>query len=102
MGLTFEMDSGDLEGLCSLMCDNEIPKPKKKKPAEEWWIFTFGVGHPHEGHYVKIWGTFGSARQKMFEKYGDQWSFQYSEQEWIDWVARCPIGCPIEQELKDD
>jgi hypothetical protein len=31
---------------------------------------------------VKIKGTYGQARAKMFEKYGDDWSFQYSEDEW--------------------
>lgn len=49
---------------------------------KEWWIFTFGCGQKHAGHYVKISGTFAEARKKMFEKYGDEWCFQYSEEEW--------------------
>lgn len=49
---------------------------------EEWWVFTFGSGQKHGGHYVRIWGTFGSARQKMINKYGLNWGFQYSLKEW--------------------
>lgn len=48
----------------------------------QYWIFTFGCGQQHAGFYVKIWGTFGEARQKMFDKYGSEWSFQYSEEKW--------------------
>lgn len=53
-----------------------------KKEPSEWWYFTFGYGHQHEGYCVKIKGNFGEARTKMFEKYGNKWAFQYSEQEW--------------------
>ena len=48
----------------------------------EWYYFTFGVGQPHAGKFVKIRGTFEESRQKMFDKYGDRWAFQYSEVEW--------------------
>ena len=49
---------------------------------EESWIFTFGCGQKHSGHYVKISGSFYEARQKMFDRFGDKWCFQYSEEEW--------------------
>lgn len=49
---------------------------------EESWIFTFGCGQKHEGHYVKISGSFYEARQKMFDRFGSEWCFQYSEEEW--------------------
>ena len=48
----------------------------------QWWIFTFGSGQPNGGHYVKFYGTYGEARDKMFAKYGNKWGFQYSEKEW--------------------
>lgn len=57
---------------------------------KQWWIFTFGYGQQYEGMYVKIYGTFDSARRKMFERYGDEWAFQYSEKEWKDWEDRRP------------
>lgn len=48
--------------------------------SEKTWVFTFGSGHEHEGHYVKIKGTFEEARAKMFERYGTAWAFQYSDE----------------------
>lgn len=48
----------------------------------EYWIFTFGSGQEHAGKYVKIRGTHNQARKKMFEKYGKDWGFQYSEKRW--------------------
>lgn len=52
------------------------------KTSRECWIFTFGCGQEHAGKYVRIYGTFFEARHKMFERYGDKWAFQYSEDEW--------------------
>lgn len=97
MGLTVEIDS--LDEMCDLMCDNRIPE-KKEKPKERWWVFTFGKGQEHEGYYVKIWGTYSSARSKMMKRYGLAWSFQYSFEDWIDWVAQAPAFTPIEKELE--
>ena len=74
MGIEIEVNS--LEDMCDLMCNNKIP------PKKEVWIFTFGIGHENAGHYVKIEGTYESARQKMFDRFGDKWAFQYSEKEW--------------------
>ena len=51
-------------------------------PCEKWWVFTFGSGQKHAGYYVRIQGTFEAARKKMIEKYGKQWAFQYSQDEW--------------------
>lgn len=45
--------------------------------AEQDWIFTFGCGHAHPNGYVKIYGTFDSARAEMFRRYGPKWSMQY-------------------------
>lgn len=54
-----------------------------------WWYFTFGCGQLHAGHYVRIFGTFGEARKEMFSRYGGAWAFQYSEQDWLEWVEEC-------------
>ena len=56
----------------------------KSMTEPQWWIFTFGSGQPNAGHYVKFYGTYGEARDKMFEKYGIDWGFQYSEEEWLE------------------
>lgn len=57
---------------------------------KQWWTFTFGDGQQHEGMYVEIYGTFESARRKMFERYGAKWAFQYNEKEWRDWEKDRP------------
>lgn len=42
------------------------------------WYFTFGIGHKHGlGCYVKFYGTYNGARDKMVAEYGDKWAFQY-------------------------
>jgi len=51
-----------------------------EKPRD--WIFTFGYGHEHHGEpyhnkFVRIHGTFESARAEMVERYGRRWSMQY-------------------------
>lgn len=65
----------------------------------ERWIFTFGSGQQHAGHYVVMEGTWGEAREKMFEQYGEEWCMQYSEDEWNDWLLRRPPWVPLETEL---
>lgn len=57
---------------------------------EKTYIFTFGVGHKHGGHYVKIRGTYESARKEMFERFGKDWAFQYEEKDFFDWHAKHP------------
>lgn len=66
------------------------------------WVFTFGCGQPNAGHYVVIEGEFFEARRKMMERYGRQWSMQYSEREWericrqareegLEWMVETPL-----------
>lgn len=93
MGITTEIST--LEEMCDLMCDNKLPKEK-----EDYYIFTFGYSQKHQGHYVKIKGTYGSAREKMVEQYGNEWAFQYSEAEWQDWLDRKPDYIPAEKLLE--
>lgn len=92
MGMTFDINT--IEEMCDLMCDNKIPE------KEGYWIFTFGCGQKHAGYYVKIFGTWQTARQKMLDKYGRDWGFQYSEEEWDDWKLNCPPYVPLEKELE--
>ena len=68
---------------------------------EQKWVFTFGSGQEHAGKYVVFSGTFGEAREKMFKKFGSEWAFQYSEQEWQEWVERCKkMGYPAETQME--
>lgn len=41
------------------------------------WYFTFGSDHQHPRGYVKIYGTFHTARDEMMRRYGSAWAFQY-------------------------
>ena len=96
MGKTFKVNSE--EELCAMMCDNYIPEEEPK-----WYYFTFGHGQPNAGHYVKIFGTYGGAREKMFAKYDKRWAFQYSEEEWDAWVKKAThegVEYMIEKELE--
>ena len=52
--------------------DNVVPMDKPQD-----WYFTFGCGQEHAGHYCVIHGTYIGAREKMFRRYGGQWSMQY-------------------------
>jgi len=46
------------------------------------WFFAFGYGHKFGPNgYIKIYGTFNSARDEMNERFGNNWSFQYSSAE---------------------
>ena len=101
MGMTAEIST--LEEMCDMMCDNVLPKQKKKtkKPKPEgWWYFTFGCGQQHAGRYVKIWGTLMDARDRMFERYGAKWSFQYSEKVWNKMKNDPNRFWPMETELE--
>lgn len=86
----------NMEDLCGMMCDNIVPKEK-----EQWWIFTFGGGQKHEGYYCRVYGTFHSARQKMIDRHGKEWAFQYTLKEWNDWLERKPSYLPEETLLEE-
>lgn len=53
------------------------------------WYFTFGQNHKDKDgnslahSYVKIRGTWGAAREKMFMARGAVWSMQYNEEDFI-------------------
>ena len=67
----------------------------------QWFVFTFGDGQPHAGQYVRIWGTYTEARQKMVDKYGREWAFQYTNEQWQDWLHKKPIWLPAETLLEE-
>lgn len=94
MGAEIKVNS--LEEMCDLMCNNQLPKRSKPR----YYIFTFGCGMAHAGYYVKVRGTYASARRKMCEKYGDQWSFQYSESEWTKMQNNPDRYWELEKELE--
>ena len=71
-------------------CSNDFSLAEFNKAAEiynipvQYWYFTFGYDHAHPDKYVKIYGTFGSARKDMFDHFGDKWAFQYSSEDAIE------------------
>ena len=83
------------EQLCDLMCNNNLPKEK-----EGWFVFTFGQGQTYAGYLVKIYGTFSSTREKMMQKYGTEWAFQYTLEEWGEWLRTKPAYIPEEKVLE--
>lgn len=59
------------------------PESYKSEKDGQWWIFTFLCdGTEKEGKCVKIKGTYGEAREKMIDKYGTHFAFQYPERLW--------------------
>lgn len=44
------------------------------------YYFTFGTNTGKGNNFVKIHGTYGDARQKMVDRFGLNWAFQYDEQ----------------------
>ena len=67
----------------------------------EYHIFTFGYNQQHEGRYVKVYGDYREAREKMMEKYGSEWGFQYTSEQWQDWINRKPDCIPLETFLEE-
>ena len=46
--------------------------------------FTFGAGQQNEGCYTVIEAEdWSSARNQMNQRFGNKWSFQYDESQWI-------------------
>lgn len=78
-----------------------IDKSNLPKGAKIWY-FTFLGSDPVYKDCVQpiIAGNYMDARYAMFEKYGDHWGFQYSEEQWDDWCNRRPVYFPVEQELE--
>ncbi len=66
------------------------------------WVFTFGFGQPHAGHCVRIPGTYDEARQKMMDRYGPHWAFQYSAEEWDAWKKDPNRAWFMEREIPFD
>ena len=66
------------------------------------WVFTFGVGHKHGGHYVRIKGDYDAAREEMFRRFGGEWAFQYDAREWDEWEKDPVRSMFLETELKED
>lgn len=69
--------------------------------SQQWFVFTFGSGQPNEGKYVRVFGTFEEARVKMIEKYGRQWGFQYTSEQWSNWIHSKPEWLPAETLLEE-
>lgn len=68
----------------------------------EEYIFTFGAGHKYEGYCVRIKGDYDTARAKMIDKFGLNWAFQYSAEEWEDWKTNPKRFWNMEEEIDFD
>lgn len=44
---------------------------------EQEWFFTFGSGHAFDCRFVRITGTYNSARDRMLQVFGRAWCAQY-------------------------
>jgi len=49
----------------------------------EHWYFTFAIAHPLKDKYVKVSGSYSSAREQMVAFFDRKWAFQYNEDEFI-------------------
>lgn len=63
------------------------------------WVFTFGSNHKYPGRYIKLYGTYDSTRDEMFEMFGSDWAFQYAEETWEDMKNDPKRSWPMEEEL---
>lgn len=72
------------------------------KELSKIWYFTFLGSDPiHKNHVQPIIArSYMDARYAMFEKYGSNWAFQYSEDEWNKWCNERPNYFPVEKELE--
>ena len=66
---------------------------------ENEWVFTFGIGQPLAGYCIRIAGTYGEARAKMWEQFGDRWAFQYGAEEWDEMKKNPNRIYPMEKEI---
>lgn len=66
------------------------------------WIFTFGLGHKHAGHFVRINGTWKSARDEMFRRYGDEWCWQYTAEDYFKDRDNLEIELIDDDETEDE
>jgi hypothetical protein len=49
------------------------------EPEKEYWIFTFGAGERLD-FYVRIEGSYASARAEMLQRHGQKWALQYRDE----------------------
>lgn len=65
------------------------------------FIFTFPRRHPLKNHYQPVIANDSvSARERIFERYGEDWAFQYTVDEWVKWqLEAMSIGLKLETEL---
>lgn len=83
----------EIDAAIAMLAASHPAQPQEvaqEAPVEktEDWFFTFGGGHAHPLGYVKIHGTFSSAREEMVRRYGNKWSMQYDSQGFSGQAAR--------------
>ncbi|MFI2663686.1 hypothetical protein [Micromonospora carbonacea] len=65
-------------------------RPEVDPEVEQEWLFTFGSGQKHDGRFVRITGTYESARARMLALFGRAWCDQY------DWQRFDRLGLAAE------
>lgn len=51
---------------------------------KQWYYFTFCQSQRRlKDMYIKFYGTYGEAREQMFENFDSKWAFQYKEEDFI-------------------
>ena len=65
------------------------------------FIFTFTQSHPLRDFYQPIYARDSlTARAKMFEIYGENWGFEYTEEQWKMWEEEAMrMGVPLQSSL---
>lgn len=57
--------------------------------VEQWWYFTFVERQFFlKDTYLKVWGTFDTARDKVIKELGTAWGFQYDEERFLPQIPR--------------
>lgn len=55
--------------------------PDENEPKVKTYYFTFTSSSELHSHYVAIKDSYGNARNRMHNIFGDRWAFQYHSKE---------------------
>jgi hypothetical protein len=56
---------------------------------KQYYYFTFCYGdHEYRNCFIKFYGTYSEAREKMVNRFGIKWAFQYNEEEFKDQIEK--------------
>jgi hypothetical protein len=85
-GLGDRLNEDSIEFLIDALVNRSYPKETAEKVDTSkfsTWYFTFGVGQTNSGKVQPIKAQDSEqARTKMFDVYGKEWCWQYSQEDW--------------------